>query len=490
MTLGIDVSRLFTEMIMASATTDMVQKKLVYLYLCNYAESHSELTLLAINTLQKNCRDHNPMVRGMALRSMCSLRVENLVEYVLQPLQDGLRDKSAYVRKTAVMGCVKLYYTSESVVNECSIPDTLYAMMRDSDPLVVANCVVALDEILSAEGGVVLTREIAHRLLNDLSAFPAWSQCTILAIVVRYVPSNDDEVFDILNVLDDRLKHPNSGVVLAAAQLFLHFTRNLDDEIKEDVYARLKVPLISKMSAGSAELSFAVLNHLEVLLCRAPALLEDDFASFFCRYNDPGFVKYKKLDLLTTITTAKNITAVVEELAAYVTDVDVDMARRSLAAIGRIGVRHPDSADYVMQMLTLFLDLGTGYITAGTLVELQRMLRRYPALSEEVVPKLSGMADPDVYDSDPEARCALLWMLGRYGSEVDDAPYIVEPMALAVMDEPSAAVKLQLLTTAVQLFFLRPPECQRLLGQLLKTVIDDEVDMNVHDRALTAPCLT
>jgi vesicle coat complex subunit len=33
----------------ACATEDVVQKKLVYLYLCNYAESHSELTLMAIN---------------------------------------------------------------------------------------------------------------------------------------------------------------------------------------------------------------------------------------------------------------------------------------------------------------------------------------------------------------------------------------------------------------------------------------------------------
>jgi AP-4 complex subunit beta-1 len=58
----------------ACATEDVVQKKLVYLYLCNYAESHSELTLLAVNTLQKSCRDPNPVVRGLALRSMCSLR--------------------------------------------------------------------------------------------------------------------------------------------------------------------------------------------------------------------------------------------------------------------------------------------------------------------------------------------------------------------------------------------------------------------------------
>jgi AP-4 complex subunit beta-1 len=74
MTLGIDMSRLFTEMIMAVATHDLVRKKLVYLYICNYAESHSELSLLAVNTLQKDCNDQDPTIRGLALRSMCSLR--------------------------------------------------------------------------------------------------------------------------------------------------------------------------------------------------------------------------------------------------------------------------------------------------------------------------------------------------------------------------------------------------------------------------------
>ena len=38
MTLGIDVSRLFNEMVMAIETKDLVVKKMVYLYLCNYAQ--------------------------------------------------------------------------------------------------------------------------------------------------------------------------------------------------------------------------------------------------------------------------------------------------------------------------------------------------------------------------------------------------------------------------------------------------------------------
>ena len=38
MTLGIDVSRLYPEMVKASRTEDVVMKKMIYLYLINYAE--------------------------------------------------------------------------------------------------------------------------------------------------------------------------------------------------------------------------------------------------------------------------------------------------------------------------------------------------------------------------------------------------------------------------------------------------------------------
>ena len=41
------------------------------------------------------------------------------------------------------------------------------------------------------------------------------------------------------NLLDDRLKQPNSAVVMACIQLFIHLTRGMKD-IAEDVYKRIK----------------------------------------------------------------------------------------------------------------------------------------------------------------------------------------------------------------------------------------------------------
>ena len=50
----------------------------------------------------------DPMVRGLALRSLCNLRLITIFEYVQAPLQKCLGDPSAYVRKTAVMGVLKV----------------------------------------------------------------------------------------------------------------------------------------------------------------------------------------------------------------------------------------------------------------------------------------------------------------------------------------------------------------------------------------------
>ena len=69
---------------MASQTQDLVQEKMIYLYLVNYAEANPELSILAVNTLQKDCREEDPVIRGLALRSMASMRVPDLVEYLVR----------------------------------------------------------------------------------------------------------------------------------------------------------------------------------------------------------------------------------------------------------------------------------------------------------------------------------------------------------------------------------------------------------------------
>ena len=52
-TVGKDVSGLFPDVLKNMQTEDLEQKKLVYLYLMNYAKSQPELVILAVNTFVK-----------------------------------------------------------------------------------------------------------------------------------------------------------------------------------------------------------------------------------------------------------------------------------------------------------------------------------------------------------------------------------------------------------------------------------------------------
>lgn len=134
MTIGIDVSSVFGEMVMCSATSDIVLKKMCYLYVGNYAKGNPDLSLLTINFLQRDCKDEDPMIRGLALRSLCSLRVPNLVEYLVGPLGSGLKDNNSYVRTIAVTGVLKLYHISASTCIDADFPATLKSLMlHDSD---------------------------------------------------------------------------------------------------------------------------------------------------------------------------------------------------------------------------------------------------------------------------------------------------------------------------------------------------------------------
>ncbi len=60
---------------------------------------------------------------------------------------------------------------------------------------------------------------------------------------------------------------------------------------------------------------------------------------------------------------------------------------------------------------------------------------------------------------------------------------MLEPLAQGFSDEPPR-VRMQLLTTAMRLFFKRPPECQALLGSLLSKATLDSSHQDVHARAM------
>ena len=91
MTVGKDVSGLFTDVLNCVQTGNIELKKLVYLYLINYAKTQPELTLLAVNTFVKDANDPNPLIRALAVRAQEALQLLELVRHLATVLLDSLQ---------------------------------------------------------------------------------------------------------------------------------------------------------------------------------------------------------------------------------------------------------------------------------------------------------------------------------------------------------------------------------------------------------------
>lgn len=76
----------------ASDSQDIVLKKSLFQYITTYANANPDLMLLTINMLLKDCGEQDPTIRGLALRSLCSLTISNLTEYLVRLTDNELND--------------------------------------------------------------------------------------------------------------------------------------------------------------------------------------------------------------------------------------------------------------------------------------------------------------------------------------------------------------------------------------------------------------
>ena len=344
----------------------------------------------------------------------------------------------------------------------------------------VSNCVSALNEILHDEGGMAINRPIIHHLLNRMKEFNEWSQCVVMELVARYTPETQPEIFDIMNILEERLKHSNSAVVLAATKVFLNLTQDLPT-VHKQVYERLRAPMLTLMTGGIFEQGFACLKHIALLVQREPLVFAAEYKHFYCRYNDPSCVKLLKLEILTATATPANCAEVVEEVAEYVTDPDTTVARAAVSSIGKVGVKVGECASLVVEQLMKFLEVDIDYVSSESIVWLATLLRKCPTVSDRII---NGVGSFLRSIDEPDAKVALLWMLSEYGHVIPEAPYLIEPLIEGYDEEQSSIVRLELLASSIRLFFRRPAEMQMMLGKLLKAAIDDTSMIDVHDRAM------
>ncbi|KAJ7260892.1 clathrin binding protein [Mycena haematopus] len=474
MTVGKDVSGLFPDVLKNMQTDDLEQKKLVYLYLMNYAKTQPELVILAVNTFVKDADDPNPLVRALAIRTMGVLRAEKIIDYLCDPLQKCLRDENPYVRKTAALCVAKLYDLKPELVIENGFLDQLRDMIADSNPMVVANTVAALTDIhiaasaqpsssTSDPGIFVISASILNKLLIALNECSEWGRVAILNALARYVAQDEKESEHICERVVPQFQHANGSVVLAAMKVIMIHIRGVRrEDLTKQLIRKMAPPLVTLLSSPP-EVQWVALRNINLLLQKRPEILSTEIRVFFCKYNDPLYVKIEKLDIMVRLAGDNNVDALLSELKEYASEVDVDFVRKSVKAIGQTAVKIDSAAERCVNVLLELIATRVSYVVQEAVVVMKDIFRKYPSTYEG-------------------AKASLIWIIGEYANKIDNADELLNIFVESFVDE-SYSVQLQTLTAVVKLFLKKPDSSQAIVQLVLNKATKDCDSPDVRDRA-------
>lgn len=483
MTVGKDVSSLFPDVVNCMQTDNLELKKLVYLYLMNYAKSHPDLAILAVNTFSKDCEDQNPLIRALAVRTMGCIRVDKITEYLCEPLRKCLKDEDPYVRKTAAVCVAKLHDINSQLVEDQGFLDLLKELLSDSVPMVVANAVAALAEINESSPTAAALGDLdtpaVNKLLTALNECTEWGQVFILDSICSYQPVDEREAQSICERVTPRLSHANAAVVLSAVKVLMKLMEILapDSTYLQGLTRKLAPPLVTLLSS-EAEIQFVALRNINLVVQKRPAILREEIKVFFVKYNDPIYVKLEKLDIMIRLCTPQNIANVLSELKEYSTEVDVDFVRKSVRAIGRCAIKVESAAERCISTLVELIQTKVTYVVQEAVIVIKDIFRKYPNQYEGIISTLcENLASLD----EPEARASMIWILGEYCDRIDDVDDILSSF-IEGFHEENPQVQLQLLTAIVKLFLRKPTTTQELVQQVLSLATQETDNPDLRDR--------
>ncbi len=321
MTLGKDVSSLFPDVLKVLATPNIELKKLVYLYIINYSKSQPDLAILAVNTFRSDAREKvNPLMRGLAVRTMGCIGVESIIDYLCDPLKDALNDEDPYVRKTAAICIAKLYEINQERVEEFGFIEKLVDLISDGNAMVVSNAVASLMEIANHKGiknCIEMDSNYLHKLLTALSECSEWGRVYILDFIAGYIPEDVREIESSIQRVIPHLSHNNAAVVLSASKVLIRYMDHISDAEKiRSICRKLSQPLVSLMSSNP-EIQYIAIKNINLIIQKRPDILNHEIKVFFVNFNDPLYVKLEKLEIMIKLVDLRTIDQFLHEVKEY-----------------------------------------------------------------------------------------------------------------------------------------------------------------------------
>jgi vesicle coat complex subunit len=296
---------------------------------------------------------------------------------------------------------------------------------------------------------------------------------------MSYVPQETGEASLLAERITPRLSHSNSSVVLTCIRVVLYLMNYISDQKQISALCKkLSPPLVTLLAKGP-EVQYLALRNALLILQRRPEVLKNDIRVFFCKYNDPIYVKVTKLELIFMLANESNIEEVLTELREYATEIDVHFVRKAVRAIGKLAIKIEPAARRCINLLLELVATKVTYIVQEATVVIRNIFRKYPDQYESIIGTLCEHLDSL---DEPEAKAAMVWVIGQYADRIENSDVLLEDFLYNFAEEP-VEVQLALLTATVKLFIQRPTKGQELVPRVLKWATEETDNPDLRDRA-------
>jgi len=157
-----------------------------------------------------------------------------------------------------------------------------------------------------------------------------------------------------------------------------------DAEVNKVFAKKLTAPLVTLLNS-KPEIQYVALRNISLVVQKRPTILAKDFKVFFCKYNDPIYVKLEKLDILVQLASERNIETILLEFQEYSSEVDIQFVRRSVRAIGRCAIKLEKAAQKCIDVLLELIKTKINYVVQEAIIVIKDIFRKYPNQYEGII---------------------------------------------------------------------------------------------------------
>ena len=132
-------------------------------------------------------------------------------------------------------------------------------------------------------------------------------QVFILDSLSSYTPLDGREAEGIIERVAPRLQHANSAVVMSAVRIILKYMDEITSQDTIRIFSKKLTPPLVTLLNSEPEIQYVALRNINLIVQKRPKILEHEIKVFFCKYNDPIYVKVEKLEIIIRLASINNI---------------------------------------------------------------------------------------------------------------------------------------------------------------------------------------